>query len=286
MSALLRWGLQLRVWVALCVASLSAFSGWALFGLGYAHQQKSITVVFLSTLALYNLDGTLDAGKGQERRTRRRLHVGVSVAATLTLLFCLAGLPARAALFVLLGLVVCSAYAVPILEGRVRLKSVPGVKAPFVGASVACASIGVPSLAALSPQRLAAALQQETSFVVVLLAVLTLCCTTNAILFDLPDIREDARLGVPTLARRFPLRKTQWLCTSLTASAGLLVSWAMSQLQMPRATHALGALLVLSGALTIMTWCITKHTPKATVAWWVDGALLLPLAWVGVRGMT
>jgi hypothetical protein len=142
-------GLELRLWVATCVTALSAFAFSVSFPSGHynaATRIDALLVVFLATLLLYNIDGSLDAPRDGPRPIRFALHLTVSALALGPLLYLLTRLPGRAGLLAGVGALLCSLYALPLpwLGHGLRLKQIPYVKAPFVGFSVATAVIWVP----------------------------------------------------------------------------------------------------------------------------------------------
>lgn len=280
-QAVLDWGLELRLWVATCVAGLALFSVRSL-GIPLSRATWSaVGVTFLSTLALYNLDGSLDAPERSSQTRaragarRRWLHLGVTALSTIALLSLLGRLSTRALLLTSLGALVCGFYAVPLTPIRrhttagpraLRLKSLPFIKAPFVGCAVGIATVWVPIVGQDASYSLSAAL--------VLTVVLSLYCTNNALLFDIPDVSEDERAQVPTLPACSGLAITRrWSRTlALTGASTSLVYAGLF------GTIADGAgLLSLGGALLVFTELFHFRTSRRMVAWWVDGALLLPL---------
>ena len=280
-ATLVDWGLELRLWVATCVTGLSLFTARAL-GLALEGTTKSaLGVIFFATLALYNLDGSLDAPRrhalanAARGHARRRLHLALTALAGIALLVLVAQLSLRALLLTSGGALACSLYAIPLTfrrrsltakKGRVRLKSLPFLKAPFVGCAVGIAVVWVPLLANDGGASLLRALA--------LTCALSLYCSANALLFDLPDVGEDERTGVPTLPLRWGLRGTRWASRALVA-AGLVGSAVFSTLG-GAVSHAVG-LLCLGAALLAFTELFHFGTPRRRVALWVDGALLLPL---------
>lgn len=292
-ATVIDWGLELRLWVATCVTGLSLFSARAL-GLAFDGTTTSaLGIIFFATLALYNLDGSLDAPKAPIRHSgrapewraapapsathhrRRRLHLALTGLASIALLVLAARLSLRALLLTGGGALICSLYAIPLTlthksrggsRRSVRLKALPFLKAPFVGCAVGTAVVWVPLWASdgrvLLPQAL------------VLTSALSLYCCTNALLFDLPDVGEDKHMGVPTLPLRWGLQKMRWAGRALTA-AGLICSAVFSAI-FGSIAPAVG-LLCLGAALLAFTELFHFRTPRRTVAVWVDGALLLPL---------
>lgn len=274
-------GLELRLWVATCVTGLAAFCA-AVLGAPSSHERSlvSLLVVFFSTLALYNLDGSLDApGRGLSRRAQRA-HVGLTAASLVIVGFLTSRLAPSALLLTALGLGACSLYAVPLAKKKrsPRLKTLPYLKAPFVGTSVAVAVVWVPLAGSTSPR--------PWSHAVGLTVVLALYCTANALLFDIPDREEDRRQRTPTIAARHGItrarRTSALLCVGALFALLLLrlfdPSWLAAS---PGASLGLGALGVYLIAASSL---LDEHTRAATIAWLVDGGLLLPL--VFLAGLT
>lgn len=289
-ETVLDWGIELRLWVATCVAGLSLFSVRAL-GLPLDEVTWSaIGVVFCSTLALYNLDGSLDAPEraaffeSAAIAKRRRLHLALTALSAGALLLLAAHLSTRALVLTVSGALACSLYAVPFPSQRrgmgahriaepgappsprLRLKSLPFLKAPFVGFAVGIATVWVPLWARDGSAHLLPAL--------LLTLALSLYCTDNALLFDIVDLNEDRRAQVPTLPVRSGLLSTRRLSRALSL-AGLLASGAFAATSaMPITSLGLAALGL---TLAIFTELLHFGTSPRVVAWWVDGALLLPL---------
>lgn len=287
-ATVLDWGIELRFWVATCVSGLSLFSARAL-GLSLDGTTTSaIAIVFFATIALYNLDGSLDTPRRTSSadsalgRRRRRLHLALTGLSSGALLVLVARLSPRALLLIGSGALVCSLYAVPLTliqettgpSARLfRLKALPFLKAPFVGCAVATAVVWVPLWAEGSSAPFGQALA--------LTCALSLYCTDNALLFDIPDVSEDEQAGVPTLPLCWGLSGARWASRVLIAG-GLLSSAVFSAL-VPALSHSVG-LFWLGAALLVFTQFLHFRTPRRVVAWWVDGTLLLPLSFQLVTG--
>src|SRR5690606_14876149 len=107
----------------------------------------------------------------------------------------------------------CSAtYALP-LPGGGSVKTIPGLKAPFVGFAVASAVVLLPALDA-SPS-------PEAAGVAWLILTLGLCATVNALLFDTVDVEEDRQADVPSAPRLLGARGVRRLCAALLLTATL-----------------------------------------------------------------
>src|SRR5690606_34010655 len=102
-------------------------------------------------------------------------------------------------------------------------------------------------------------------------AILALFCTGNALLFDIPDREEDRKNGTPTLVVRRGLRVVKMVCAVLSLSG---IVWSLLGPVFPQAR--LG--LVLLGAALFGAARTARYDARpSTIAWWIDGALLLPL---------
>ena len=279
----LRLGLELRFWVAGCVGGLALFSTRAL---GLAPSPTVLALISCATLALYNLDGSLDAPLRVQSPGRRRAHLVLTGVATLATAVLLVRLPVPAALFTAAGFAVAAVYAVPLSAARLRggaPKTWPGVKAPFVGAAVSAAVVFVPLLASAgagipgsggAPTQASGAAVSAVSLVgaLWLTLALALACTANALLFDLPDLDEDRRAGVLTLARAAgptAAKRAAGGLALLCAALGALAPFSAEP------ASRLG-LVGLGLALGLASHRVHPETSRAAVAFWVDGTLLLP----------
>ncbi len=276
-------GLTLRIWVAVCVTSLAAFCqfAWESWGALSTPKWLVLGVVFLSTLALYNLDDTLEALKtGSNSKSSRSGHLTLTLLSGLGLLFCLPALPTPTCLLCLGGLGLAALYAVPSRKPATGLvKTLPGLKAPFVGVAVAVASVWVPGLTHSENHRnLFTFVRREALSAGLLTLVLALLCTTNAILFDIPDREADSALGISTLPVEIGVRKSARRCLLLLACASVLwLSAATTGILAPTPLTVHAGLAALTIALSLFCFLTNEHTSKTFVAFWVDGALVLPL---------
>lgn len=271
-------GLELRLWVALSVTSLSLYSARVL-GLS---QEPSIalalSIVFFATLALYNLDGSLDAprriGAPTPTFDRRHLHLALTGLSTAALAILFARLSFRARFFICAGALLCSLYAMPLTRRTrrperprraFRLKAIPFLKAPFVGCAVGTAVVWVPLWTSAQRPPLPPTLALQSA--------LCLYCTANALLFDIADASEDRQEKIPTLPVRFGTRRTLIVTLALT-SFGLICAGAFSVFRgvAHPGLYALGAALIVSSQLAQLS------ASRRKVALLVDGALHLPLA--------
>lgn len=276
------WLLELRLWVAFCVGALGIYCQRILGDPSQASTPNvTSAVIFLSTLALYNLDQSLDgkrAGSRPEQKKHprysagpsRRHHLTLSLVSVAGLFACATQLSPSSLMLLALGFVLCSSYAVPWGRGSRRLKSIPGIKAPFVGFSVAIAVIWVPLLPSLStfselsPDR--GSLLFEAAFLTLSLGLL---CTVNALLFDVPDMQEDRERGVPTAAVLRGISFNRRLCVFLCLLAASLAYWGLTK---PLPIVAFAAFLIFAAVR------INEKTAKRKIAFWVEGCLILPLS--------
>lgn len=272
-------GIQLRLWVALCVTSLAAFVSHVLCAPGArdASNRSALSVIFFSTLALYNLDGSLDVSTHDlNGRPRRLIHILLTLASVCCLFALLPALPPIAAAVTTGGLLVCSFYAIPFRKEAFRkgIKFIPGMKAPFVGVSVASAVVWIVSLTSPRDVQFFPAL--------ILWSTLSFYCTANALLFDLPDLGEDETGAVPTLALSRGVSVVQQRARRF-ALLGML-SWTLALLVSKGWRGILSrfdefiALSTLGGFLVFFSYKVNEKTSRSYVAWFVDGGLLLPAA--------
>lgn len=283
LRAALDWGLELRLWVATAVTSLSLYSARVLGLPRDSSTTTALAIVFFATLALYNLDGSLDSPPPTSdcptARDRRPFHWALTGLSALALAILFTQLSLRAGLLICVGALLCSLYAVPwTLKAKQeahshrapRLKAIPFLKAPFVGCAVGTAVVWVPIwISNQSPQLpLTLALQ----------GALSVLCTANALLFDIADASEDRRAEVPTLPVRWGVKKTRWVTRALALS-GLICAATFSLLGRDAyiGLYALGAVLFFAGQRVHVT------TSRRKVSLLVDGALLLPLGFLLVR---
>ncbi len=278
LKSTLQLGIELRLWVAGCVTGLSVFSYRALTE-GSLSEKDVFTsnapffVVFLSTLALYNLDGTLDAPRAGKAR-RRKVHLTLTAFSCAALFYFLIQLPALARTIALGGAIFSALYAIPLTWGRKRtsLKKIAGLKAPFVGVAVAVAVVIVPILS-----RSPVVFWPAFSLLIITLA---LYCTANAFLFDIPDRQVDKLNDVPTQASLRGLDSTKRLCTVLCL-AGMLFSLligftTIGPLKAAYQVNTAASLFFLGVLLLISSHRVNETTSRTAVAWRVDGALLVP----------
>jgi 4-hydroxybenzoate polyprenyltransferase len=93
-------------------------------------------------------------------------------------------------------------------------------------------------------------------------------CTVNALLFDVPDVEEDRENTVPTVALSWGIGVNRRLSIAGCLIACGLAWWGLDK---PLPVVAV-ALFLIFAALRI-----TEKTKKTTIAFWVDGCLMLPL---------
>jgi len=268
MRQLLQLGLELRLWVAVCVTTLSLFCEQILFGTAAdastVHIGSSARIVMAATLALYNLDGTLDCLPLEpSKRQRRRAHLTLTIIASLWLQIELIQVGTWLMLPILFGFLACSSYAfrLVVLGRSIQLKAVPGLKSPFIGSAVGTAVVLVPLLCA--------AKQRPWLSAAVLAASLCCLCTANAQLFDFPDYLSDQSNGIRTTPLALGENISRLICIGWISLGVMFGAFTASPARYP--LFALGCALLVATGLTKTT------TPKSKVAFFVDGALCLPL---------
>lgn len=269
MLAHFAWSIELRLWVASCVTFLSAFSSRAL---GLTLQPLVLVCIYASTVAIYNLDGSFDdfEQRNESRRNRFLIHVALTAVALTVAVVSALALPWPATALILTGLACCSLYAVRLPRPRTALKAVFGLKAPFVGTAVGVAVVWVPLMAAEPTWTFANGAWVWKAFALTL--SLSLFCTANATLFDVPDLEEDTRQGVPTLPRVMGLPRTKLTIVTLCL-LGLITFGTFRSLF--DASSAWG-IFVLGFFLLLATAFVRRHATRDSVALWIDGALILP----------
>lgn len=287
-ESVLDWGLELRLWVTTCVCGLSIFSARAL-GLQLSESTASgLGIVFFATLALYNLDGSLDArhrfepGDFSRSRRHKGLHLALTCLSCVPL--CVLGrhLSVQALILTGGGVLLCGSYVIPTsLLSKApafsmdlsRVKTTPFMKAPFVGCAVGIAAVWVPLWAHGGSVPSGRAL--------VLTCALSLFCTANALLFDIPDTSEDRRAGIPTLPVRLGLGPTRSVCRLLISCGLLFSAWVFATSETRLGTLGL---FCLGAGLFVATRQVDFGTSRRSVALWVDGALLLPVVFQYLLG--
>lgn len=245
-----------KLWVALAVTSLSAFAN---LQLGLTGQLPALSVVFFSTLLIYNLDRYIDLTRPARSSVSVR-PAAMCAVSMVFLAFSLALCNFRTVLLVAPGALVCALYAVPITRRGFRLKAIPGTKSVFVGAAVSTAVVAVPLCSA------EAGLTQSVLGVWLLLFAVAVL---NATLLDVFDTPQDRLAGLPTL----PMLLGRSSCLRLVACVTLLLG-GLATLITPSTSLAAA---VTGAALVGLLWLFPKITRRATLEFCLDGALLLPL---------
>lgn len=279
------WSIELRLWVAFCVTTSCAFASGAL---GLEVTSAVLVCVAASTLAIYNLDGTLDLLHDQPdtRPLRFYAHAVLSGCALLVALTSSLFLNRSARTLVWMGLFLCGCYALHLprllrprepayraggarrsLRTRVTaIKAIPGIKAPFVGSAVAVAVVWLPALAAGS--------RPNTIAAVVFCFSLACFCTANALLFDIPDVLEDTEHDVPTLPRLVGVVATRRSVALLCLSGIMTMAMFGNFFE----AASVWGVFALGGVLLLSIPFIDSRTHRDSVALWIDGALILPWA--------
>jgi len=266
------------LWVALAVCSLAGFVELAGAPLAFsAPARGTLAVVFFATLTLYNLDGRIDEEeKLSPSQARRRAHLILSLLSCAALIWYARALSTAAQTLTALGIGLSSLYALPSSGGASArgIKTLSGVKSPFVGVAVATAVVGLPHWGLEPPNSLAVS--------VVLWLPLALFCTANALLFDVVDRRDDAARKVPTVAVQKGVQAAQRQALMVTC-AGLLVAplaaFGLGGLALlHRAAPNLLALSALGVFLLVAAPRVNEQSSRDHVALLVDGGLFIPLA--------
>ncbi|MCK6502192.1 hypothetical protein L6R53_02100 [Myxococcota bacterium] len=274
---LIRWVrlgiLDSCVWTA---ATLGALPLFAAHLMGLPPDLRPGAVIFLSGLAIYNLDHLADSFK--ERGSMHRWTEGIGRPALAALvagsLAALVGLllaaPRPVALVVAAYVGVGMVYGLPVLPtwraGRPawrRPKDLPGLKAAIVAGSICVAAVGLPLAYAGAPLHAGAvpAALFTWAFVV-----------SNAIMCDVGDLRADLASGVPTLPALLGVPRTRGLLLAGNASLTALYTGACAGGMV--AMHV----EILVGALLVSTYVVLldERTPKQLMSLLLDGCSFVP----------
>jgi hypothetical protein len=266
-----QWIVNLKIWVALSVTALALFCQDIILNqanLALNLRGASARIVFAATLAIYNLDGALDCiGQAAALRRRRGAHILLTFIAGTWFHVELLMLGNWRALPIGVGFALCTLYGLKLGFGhrKLTIKSIPVVKAPFIGIAVATAAVLVPKLCAPA----AGVNVISTSKVIVLLASLSCFCTANAQLFDIVDLSHDRSAGIRTTPFLIGVRGTQVVGIVLIAIGLVFAQIGPETAQVP--LWGLGLALFASSGL------LQPSTSKPVAAFWVDGALGIPL---------
>lgn len=262
-AALLLAGIRALVFSSLWIAaSVAALTAGCTALLGLEPDPGAALLLFCSTLFIYAFDHQLDArapGAAPSPARAVVLHpasVALTVAAGLATL----ALVARADLATRL---VFGAYAgsgvlygLPCIPQRgpsglrwLRLKDIPYTKGFVVSAAIAIGAVGIPAArasAAIAPLHLAGAGLLAFTLIVI-----------NTHLFDVPDLEEDRRCGVRTLASRLGLPGLRRL-----SGAAALFGALVACLTWTAAPAASVGFVVGIGASWAFALAVTARTPR------------------------
>lgn len=261
------------VWVALALASLTAFSQ-AMMGLD--SNWRPVLFVFLMALIPYNLDHLFDAyiQKSSDEKAQAYFRSNFAVFALLgvailgvAILLWFAPMTVR---YVSLAVVFPLVYGAPVFplsrpnrQQWYRLKDIPGSKAWIVCAIITYAVIALPLAYAQAPfdQR----------------AILTTCFIfafegSNANLFDIRDLDSDAQKGVLTLPRMVGVRATRLVLS--------LMNLLMLGIILGKGGTVMISFYPEIVSATILTllliWIVDENTPRLFYDLIIDGLLLVP----------
>ncbi|MEM1354962.1 MAG: hypothetical protein AAGH88_08765 [Planctomycetota bacterium] len=274
------WLVFSNLFVALCGAALTAAT-YPLLGQS-PRIDAPVVLVFLGTLATYNLDRLVEPSPGQTDHERwvERHRKPLWVLTVLAGVGCLVSLPwldGRVLVSLLVAATLSIGYCIPVyrLRGRWhRLKAVPGAKLFLIAGVWTYATAILPLLQ--SP------VTPETDVMAVVVAGRLLFILGVALPFDLPDMARDRAAGIVTLPQRYGYDGTRLLGRLLIAGFGVLSAlgpWPMM------------AALLVSAAVSFAL--LNALGPKRGVVYYellLDGLLLVQaglilVTWAGMSGV-
>lgn len=245
-----------------------------------------IALIFCAALTFYNLDRFADAmmpDRSNEQLPafhRSPAIVLLMLGAGVATVVLLVQAPIAVQKVSIVGFIAL-AYGIPLFPRQLshrhdrqtrwhRIKDIPGAKAWIVCATIAYALTAIPLAYANQPFTPAA----------VLTAVFLLMVTgSNAHVFDIRDLNDDRKQGVPTLPVLVGVPSTRILLTGFNAVglAGLLGGW-INGWNIPSVAIVLPMLLLTLACV----WTLTPETERSIYNVWVDGLLFLPALGVGL----
>ncbi|AFZ49664.1 UbiA prenyltransferase family protein [Dactylococcopsis salina] len=261
------------IWVALALASLTAFSQ-AMMGL--ESDWRPILFVFLVALIPYNLDRLFDAyvqkSSDEKAQAYFRSNFGLlallilAVGGVITLLW-FAPNPVR---YVSLAVVFPLVYGAPIFPiprakkwRWYRLKDIPGSKAWIVCTIITYAAIALPLAYAKTDFDTRAAL--TTCFIFAFEG-------SNANLFDVRDLESDARKGVLTLPLMVGLKNSRIVLTVMNLlMLGIVLFYGNASI-----VSFYPEIFSATGLMLILIWTVDEETPLLFYDLIIDGLLFLP----------
>jgi len=261
------------IWVALALASLTAFSQ-AMMGL--ESDWRPILFVFWVALIPYNLDRLFDTyfQKSSDEKAQAYfrsnfgllLLLGMAIAGVVILLW-FAPIAVR---YVSLAGVLPLVYGAPIFPiwrrhqwQWYRLKDIPGSKAWIVCGIITYAAIALPLAYAEASFDHRAAL--TTCFIVAFEGA-------NANLFDIRDLDSDAKKGVLTLPRLVGVQGSRFLLTIMNLlMLGIILGYG-GNVMLPFYPEIVSATLLT----LLLIWIVDEETPRLFYDLIIDGLLFVP----------
>lgn len=260
-------------WIAFCIGGLT----WgATLLLGLPFSPTAVSLLLFSTLFLYGLDHQLDARSGGLSDPVARRVVLHPLSTALTVLSGLATailvVKAPTATRLVFGAYASSGvlYGLPCIPRRgvdglrwMRLKDIPYSKGFVVSAAITIGTVGVPLSLAGQPV-LPAVVCAAAALCFLLVAV-------NTHLFDVPDMGDDRRAGVRTLASGLGLPSLRW------ASVFALVLGAVVGLLLP-AEHRVAGVAFVAGlaASAVFACAVRESTPRLMYGTVLEAIMALP----------
>lgn len=260
-------------WIALCIGGLTWGSTLLL---GLPVDRGAVGLLFVSTLFLYGLDHQLDARSGglSDPVARGVVLHPASTALTVGAGLATAALVLRAPLDTRLVFLAYASsgvlYGLPCLpwfgpQGLrwLRLKDVPYSKGLVVSAAITIGSVGVPLSLAAEP---------VASTVVCAAAALSFSLVAvNTHLFDVPDMGDDRRAGVRTLASGLGLPALRW-GSVLALIFGVFVSALLPE------AHRFAGLAFVAGlaASAAFAGAVVESTPRLVYGTVLEAIMALP----------
>ena len=262
LSIAFAWTVRRNFWVSIGVASLGLV---ATMLLDMQFAPPAILILFFSTLAIYSIDDVFDEWIDSTRTRIPLLASSYTAIGVLVVSGLLMAAPPSTRVLIVTGGLICLCYSAPLPFRRLRkLKEIPVLKGCWIAGAVTCASVAVPL--SYDPQHLGPA-----GDVLGLLLFLFVVTYANVQLFDIRDLRRDARQGVPTLPCLIGVERTRWLLYALIAltAAGLGVL-ALSGLVRVHLIYWFG----LGGTLLLVA-LFRPNSPRLAFSLWVDGLLIV-----------
>ncbi len=261
------------IWVALALASLTAFSQ-AMMGL--ASDWQPILFVFFVALIPYNLDRIFDSylQKSSDEKAQSYFRanfglfalLGVAIAGVIILLW-LAPMSVHYVSLAIVFPLVYGAPIFPILQSNqwqwYRLKDIPGSKAWIVCNIITYAAIALPLAYAEASFDHKAAL--TTCFIFAFVG-------SNSNLFDIRDLESDAKKGVLTLPLMVGVRGTRLILTVMNLIMLAIMVGYGNTLMVAFYPEIFGATILT----LLLIWMVNEKTPRLFYDLVIDGLLFVP----------